>query len=65
MWTVARSGSNSAMPRLPRVISTAFIRVRFSSSRPARSSVLMLSPIFTPRMCSTSDSFGVQAVSPR
>ena len=40
--------------RLPRVITAAFIRVRFISSRPARSRDLGLSPIFISRICSTS-----------
>ena len=38
MCTVGAPGTNSAMPRLPRVISTACILVRSSISRPARSS---------------------------
>ena len=65
MCTVGTPGSNSAMPRLPRVTSTADIRVRFNKARPARSSTVLLSPIFTPSTCSTSDSFGVHAVRPR
>ena len=63
MWTVGSFGSKSAMPRLPRVTSTAFIRSRRSSVRPARSSTSMSSLMRTPSSCSTSDSFGVQAVS--
>ena len=53
------------MPRLPRVISTHDMPVCSSSLRPARSSARLLSSIFTPSTCSTSDSFGVQAVRPR
>jgi hypothetical protein len=64
MCTVGLPASNSAMPRLPRVTSTALMRVRFSSARPARSSTCARSSIVTPSTCSTSDSFGVQAVSP-
>ena len=58
------SGSNSAMPRLPRVISTARDRSRCSSVRPARSSASRSSPIRTPSSASTSDSLGVHAVMP-
>ncbi len=65
MCTVGRPGSKSAMPRLPRVTSTAPMRVRFSSVRPARSSTAARSSMRTPSTCSTSDSFGVHAVRPR
>ena len=65
MWTVGRPFWNSAMPRLPRVISTAVARVLSSTARPARSSARALSPIRVSSACSTSDSFGVQAVMPR
>ena len=50
------------MPRLPRVTSTACIRVRSRTVRPADSSARGLSSIRTPSACSTSDSFGVHAV---
>ena len=65
MCTVGASGTKSAMPRLPRVMSTACMPVRWSSSRPARSSTLRSSLMRTPSACSTSDSFGVHAVRPR
>ncbi len=52
------------MPRLPRVTSTACMPVRLSSVRPACSSASASSSIRMPSACSTSVSFGVQAVRP-
>ena len=65
MCTVGAPGSNSAMPRLPRVISTDDIRVRFSNARPARSSTLLLSSILTPSYLLDFGLVGVHAVRPR
>ena len=65
MCTVFFPGSKTAMPRLPRVTTTAAILVRSSMRRPARSSTRRLSSMRTPSACSTSDSFGAHAVRPR
>ena len=61
MCSVGAPASKTAMPRLPRVMTTARIRVCSSRRRPARSSTRRLSSMRTPSACSTSDSLGAQA----
>ena len=61
-----RSRTNSAMPRLPRVMSTACMPRALEHRRGRRARARAASSLMrTPSACSTSDSFGVHAVRPR
>jgi hypothetical protein len=65
MCTVFFPGWKTAMPRLPRDDDGGHLRAIQHPGGPARSSTRRLSSIRRPSACSTSDSFGAQAVSPR
>jgi hypothetical protein len=65
MCTVGAPLTNSAMPRLPRVMSTACIAVGVRHLAPGALEHRRSSLMRIPSACSTSDSLGVHAVRPR